>query len=112
MSERTHRMNADERDGYGLNGEHSMRADLRGPSRGPTPQDAAAILIPKALAAYGDEVATLIRLGEDMERSFKAVDRVEKVLRENGCTAPRPDLSPSLRAAWSTWRGEGFWERP
>ena len=29
MMERTHRLNADERDGYGLNGDHSIRADLR-----------------------------------------------------------------------------------
>ena len=81
---------------------HSVRADLR-------PPDSAAILIPKALEAYGDAIADVIYLGTELERLFKELDRVEKQLRENGCTAPRPDLSPALRAAWNNWKGEGFW---
>lgn len=70
-----------------------------------------AIMIPRKLASYGEEVAALLLIGEDMERRFDALGRLEKELREYGCTPPRPDLSGQLRAAWSHHRGEGFWER-
>jgi len=90
---------------------HSVRAEFHAPSRGPTPESTAAILIPKALAEYGGEVAALLALGADLEKRFTALARIEKQLRENGCTAPRPDLSAPLRAAWSQWLGQGFWER-
>jgi len=84
---------------------HSVRHDHHvEPNRG-------AIMIPKLLAAYGDEVAGLLRLDEVMDKHFGAIDRIEKGLREYGCTPPRPDLSGQLRAAWSHHRGEGFWER-
>jgi hypothetical protein len=91
---------------------HSIRHDLHEPSRGPTPESTAAVLIPKALAEFGAEVALLIGIGDELEKRFTALARLDKQLRENGCTAPRPDLSAPLRAAWSQWKGEGFWERP
>ena len=90
---------------------HSVRAEFHSPSRGNTKEQNAAVLIPKLLAEYGGEVAGLLGIGEDLERRFGSVKRLEKLLREHGCTPPRPDLSPSLRAAWSQWKGEGFWER-
>jgi len=70
-----------------------------------------AVMIPKFLARYGDEVAALLVLGDEMEKCFNKLERIEKNLREYGCTPPRPDLSGQLRAAWSHHRGEGFWER-
>jgi hypothetical protein len=86
---------------------HSVRTELHRERQKST----AAVLIPKALAEYGSEVAQLLALGEDLEKRFSALARLEKQLRENGCTAPRPDLSAPVRAAWSQWRGEGFWQR-
>ena len=78
---------------------HSVRADLR-------PPDAAAILIPKGLEEYGREIAGLLHLGQELEKRYEAIARVERMLRENGCTPPRPDLSPHLRASWRVYRGE------
>ena len=89
---------------------HSVRHDHH-PSRGPTRESTQAILIHKALAEYGEEVAELFMIGAELERRFEAIARIEKQLRENGCDAPRPDLSPPMRAALNQWRGEGFWER-
>jgi hypothetical protein len=84
---------------------HSVRHDHhQEPNRG-------AIMIPKKLQAYGEEIAALLLIDEDLERRFNALHRLENELREYGCTPPRPDLSGQLRAAWSHHRGEGFWER-
>jgi len=70
-----------------------------------------AVMIPKLLASYGEEVAGLLRAGLIVSKHFDALKRIEAGLREYGCTPPRPDLSPELRAAWSQAKGEGFWER-
>ena len=70
-----------------------------------------AVLIPKLLSAYGDGIAALLRLGDEISKEFDQLGRIERELRQYGCTPPRPDLSGELRAAWSHHRGEGFWER-
>jgi hypothetical protein len=75
------------------------------------PPNRSAIMIPKALARYGEEVAALLLIGEDMERRFQALAEIERQLQEYGCTPPRPDLSGALRAARSFLSGEGFWDR-
>ena len=87
------------------NGQHSVRHDHH------HPPNQSAILIPKGLELYGREIATLLRLDDEITRCFDAMAVIENQLREYGCTPPRPDLSGQLRAAWSHHRGEGFWER-
>lgn len=86
---------------------HSVRHDHH-PSRGPTKESTAAILIPKLLAEYGENIAELYAIGAELERRFEALHRIEGQLRENGCDAPRPDLSAPVRAAWNRWKGEAF----
>jgi hypothetical protein len=87
---------------------HSVRHDLHEPRE--RQKSSAAVLIPKALAEYGSEVAQLLALGEDLERRFQALSRLDKQLRENGCKAPVPQFSQPLRAAWSAYRGDGWWQ--
>jgi hypothetical protein len=88
---------------------HSVRHDLHEPRE--RQKSSEAVLVPKALTEYGEVVASLIGLSDEMTRQFKELKRIEDLLRENGCTAPRHDFSAPMRAALSQWRGEGFWQR-
>lgn len=85
---------------------HSVRAELRAPSRGPTRESTAAVLIPKLLTEYGQIVAALYGIDEIQTRHFDNLARIEKDLAEYGCKPPRPDLSKAQRAAWRVFRGE------